>query len=145
MAFGGIKCHMSTPLHLGVDEFLDVPQPPHVLLNSATCQTSKLSNNSNLATNLLLLELCILWDKHRKVLIEAAFLHELLKLLLNSNIQVVKVGTNVQSAPTPVCIGSQLRAKQCIRVVRDVVQDKPAVLAHRVNIDGSFAIILCKQ
>ena len=88
-------------------------------------------------TCLLLLPLSVLRDEACKAFVDATLLEPCLELLLDRNIESVELRTDVQTAALPVSFRRQLSADSSVRVEGDVVYKERALLAQRIDIDGT--------
>lgn len=86
-------------------------------------------------TYLLLLPLSILRNEGCQALVDAPLLQPCLELLLDGDVERVKLGADVQATALPVRLRCQLSADSGIRVEGDVVDEERAFLAERIDID----------
>ena len=88
-------------------------------------------------TCLLLLPLSVLRNEACKAFVDATLLEPCLKFLLDGHIERVELRADVQTAALPVRLSRQLSADSSVRVEGDVVDEERALLAQRIDVDGT--------
>lgn len=88
-------------------------------------------------TYLLLLPLSVLRNEACKAFVDTTLLEPCLELLLDRNIERVELRADVQTPALPVRFRRQLSADSSVGVEGNVVDKERALLAQRIDVDGT--------